>query len=73
MFQWGTLVAPGHRGHRLEMAAKAHNLLWVEREQSDRTALVTTNAEVNRHMIAVNDALGFRPVERLVELHSALT
>jgi GNAT superfamily N-acetyltransferase len=72
VFQWGTLVAPGHRGHRLGMATKAHNLLWLVREEPGRTALVTTNAEVNRHMIAVNEALGFRPVERHVELHRSL-
>lgn len=72
VFQWGTLVAPAHRGHRLGMATKAHNLLWVLREEPGRTALVTTNAEVNRHMIAVNEALGFRPVERHVELHRSL-
>jgi GNAT superfamily N-acetyltransferase len=73
VFQWGTLVAPGHRGHRLGMATKAHNLLWLAREAPGRTALVTMNAEVNRHMIAVNEALGFRPVERHVELHRTLT
>ena len=73
VFQWGTLVAPAHRGHRLGMATKAHNLLRLVREEPERTALVTTNAEVNKHMIGVNAALGFRPVERLVEFHTALT
>ncbi len=72
VFQWGTLVAPAHRGHRLGMATKAHNLLWLAREEPARTALVTFNAEVNRHMIAVNEALGFRPVERQVQLHRSL-
>jgi GNAT superfamily N-acetyltransferase len=72
VYQWGTLVAPGHRGHRLGMATKAHNLLRLQAEEPGRSALVTTNAEANRHMIAVNDALGFRPVERLVELHRSL-
>jgi GNAT superfamily N-acetyltransferase len=69
VFQWGTLVVPAHRGHRLGMATKAHNLLWLAREEPARTVLVTMNAEVNAHMIGVNEALGFRPVERLVELH----
>lgn len=72
VYQWGTLVAPAHRGHRLGMATKAHNLLWLLREEQGRTALVTTNAGVNAPMIAVNEALGFRPVERLVELHKPL-
>ena len=72
VFQWGTLVAPAHRGHRLGMATKAHNLLWLLQEEPQRTALVTANAEVNAHMIGVNEALGFRPVERLVEFHTPL-
>jgi hypothetical protein len=72
VFQWGTLVAPAHRGHRLGMATKAHNLLWLIGEEPERTALVTSNAEVNVHMIAVNESLGFRPVERQVELHKSL-
>lgn len=72
IYQWGTLVAPVHRGHRLGMATKAHNLLWVQHEEPGRTALVTMNAEVNEHMIGVNEALGFRPVERLVEFHKTI-
>jgi RimJ/RimL family protein N-acetyltransferase len=72
VYQWGTLVAPAHRGHRLGMATKAANLLWLQREEPGRTALVTVNAEVNAQMIGVNEALGFVPVERLVELHKRL-
>jgi GNAT superfamily N-acetyltransferase len=72
VYQWGTLVAPEHRGHRLGMATKARNLLWLQRELPDLRLLVTYNAEVNRHMIAVNDALGFRPVERLGEFQKQL-
>jgi hypothetical protein len=54
------------------MATKAANLLWLQGEQPGRTALVTVNAEVNAQMIGVNEALGFVPVERLVELHKRL-
>ena len=67
VYQWGTLVLPGHRGHRLGQATKARNLLWLQAERGDLTLLVTYNAEVNAHMIAVNEAMGFRPVERLGE------
>jgi GNAT superfamily N-acetyltransferase len=61
--QWGTLVRRDHRGHRLGLALKARNLLEVQREHPGRTALHTANAEVNASMIAVNERLGFRPVE----------
>ncbi|QNN51446.1 GNAT family N-acetyltransferase [Nocardioides mesophilus] len=72
VYQWGTLVLDGHRGHRLGMATKAHNLLWLVEQEPDRSRLVTFNAEVNRHMIAVNEALGFRPVERHAEFEKEL-
>lgn len=72
VYQWGTLVTPGHRGHRLGTATKAHNLLWLQEEEPGRTALVTMNAEVNAHMIAVNQAFGFRPVERIAQYYKVL-
>jgi len=72
VYQWGTLVRPDHRGHRLGLATKARNLLWLQRERQDGRLLVTFNAEVNGHMIAVNDRMGFRPVERLGEFHKKL-
>jgi GNAT superfamily N-acetyltransferase len=71
-YQWGTLVLQEHRGHRLGMATKAHNLLWVQAERADLRELVTHNAEVNRHMVGVNDEMGFRPVERLGEYQRLL-
>jgi len=72
VYQWGTLVRRDHRGHRLGLATKVHNLAWLQSELGRPAELVTTNAEGNRHMIAVNEAIGFRPVERLVELHRRL-
>lgn len=68
IFQWGTLVAPEHRGHRLGMATKVANLRWVLAEETDRDRVYTMNAEVNDNMIAINEALGFKPVERHVSL-----
>jgi hypothetical protein len=65
-YQWGTLVRPQDRGHRLGLATKARNLLWAQPRLGEVT-LVTYNAEVNTHMVGVNDRLGFRPVERLGE------
>ena len=34
--------------------------------------MVTWNAEVNAHMVAVNEQLGFEPVERLGEFQKRL-
>src|SRR5690606_11690552 len=66
-FQWDTLVLPEHRGHRLGSALKVANLRRLQAEQPEVTSISTWNAEDNGPMIAVNDALGFRPVEVLEE------
>lgn len=72
VYQWGTLAHRDHRGHRLGLATKARNLLWLQGERPDGRLLVTYNAEVNSHMIAVNEAMGFRPVERVGEFQKKL-
>lgn len=66
-YQWDTLVLTGHRGHRLGLALKVANLCTLLDEFPDRHRLTTYNAEQNGPMVAVNDALGFRPVEYLEE------
>jgi GNAT superfamily N-acetyltransferase len=72
LFQWGTLVLPEHRGHRLGLATKVHNLQFLQEHLDHPRVLFTYNAEVNDHMIAVNEVLGFRPVERLGEFQKKL-
>jgi RimJ/RimL family protein N-acetyltransferase len=58
-----TIVDPAHRGHRLGLWCKAVNLRWVcEREPALRV-VDTWNAAANTHMIAINEALGFRAVD----------
>jgi RimJ/RimL family protein N-acetyltransferase len=71
-FQWGTLVDPAHRGHRLGVAVKVANLRLLQRERPDVRRLTTYNAEVNSHMIGVNEAMGFRPVARLGDFQKRL-
>jgi len=71
-YQWGTLVHRAHRGHRLGLAVKVANLRLLQRERPDITRLTTYNAEVNAHMIGVNEALGFRPVARLGDFQKKL-
>jgi GNAT superfamily N-acetyltransferase len=72
IYQWGTLVWKEHRGHAIGLALKVRNTAWVQRLHPDRAAVRTWNAEVNEPMIAVNEAMGFRPVERMGEFTKRL-
>lgn len=60
--QEDTLVLDGHRGHRLGMLMKAANLLALNDITPLPPLIATFNAEENRHMLDVNEALGFRAV-----------
>ncbi len=71
-FQWGTLVRKEHRGRRLGLAVKVANQRLFQAASPLATRLRTWNAEVNSHMIGVNELLGFRPVERLGEFQKRL-
>jgi GNAT superfamily N-acetyltransferase len=58
-----TIVDPDHRGHRLGLWVKVANLRYMlEHEPAVRT-IDTWNAASNSHMIAINEAVGFRPVD----------
>ncbi|MFJ4026233.1 GNAT family N-acetyltransferase [Paenarthrobacter sp. NPDC089989] len=61
IYQEDTLVAPGHRGHRLGMLVKIANLRQTGVTWPDATRVMTWNASENRHMLAINIALGFKP------------
>ena len=63
-YQWGTLVDPGHRGRRLGLSVKVANHRLLQERMRGLTEVLTFNAEVNDHMIAVNEALGFVPTAR---------
>lgn len=65
-FQWVTLVDPPHRGHRLGTLVKVANLRFAQSREPALRAVDTWNAAVNQHMIAINEAMGFRPVDRWV-------
>ena len=56
------------------MATKLHNLRRFQESgaAAGRARVFTYNAEVNTHMIGVNDAMGFRPVQRLGEFQKKL-
>lgn len=72
VWQWGTLVRREHRGHSLGLAVKVANLRRLQAEHPERALVITGNADVNRHMVAINEALGFRPAEVCPQLQRRL-
>jgi GNAT superfamily N-acetyltransferase len=62
-FQQITLVDPDHRGHRLGVLVKVENLRAVLAAEPALRVIDTWNAAVNAHMVAINEAIGFRPVD----------
>ena len=63
-YQWDTIVRAEHRGHRLGLLMKVANIELLRRTIEGVEIVNTWNAAVNEHMIAVNEALGFRAAER---------
>ncbi len=70
--QWNTIVDPDHRGHRLGLATKVANLRNLRREVPGTRRLQTWNANENSRMIAINQLLGFKAVERVDEFQLVL-
>ena len=59
--QWNTGVDPVHRGHRLGKALKAVNALRLLDERPAARFIDTENQDENGPMLAINEAMGFRP------------
>ncbi|GAA2028639.1 GNAT family N-acetyltransferase [Pseudokineococcus marinus] len=79
LHQWDTLVLPEHRGHRLGLLLKLDCLaaaLADGREEGwagSLRAVRTYNAASNGPMVAVNEEMGFRPVELLHEMQAEVS
>ncbi len=61
-FQEDTVVLNEHRGHGLGRWIKAANLAVLLQDRPCTRWVQTFNAEVNRHMLDINEAMGFRAV-----------
>jgi GNAT superfamily N-acetyltransferase len=71
VFQWGTLVLPEHRGHRLGMAVKIANLQELARLAPERRTVQTMNDEQNPWMVDINKDLGFEVIEEALTMKKA--
>jgi hypothetical protein len=65
-------VVAAHRGHRLGLLLKVAMNLWLRDAQPQLTEISTWNAESNDHMIAVNEAIGYRVLGRQLEFQKSL-
>ena len=67
-----TFVLPEHRGHSLGLAVKLANHRALMAAVPECEFVRTTNADVNVHMNAVNEQMGYRLVEDLLEVQKTL-
>ncbi len=66
-YQWNTIVDPDHRGRRLGLVLKTHNLRHLLAQCPDVRWINTWNASTNAYMVPINDQLGFEVAERWSE------
>ncbi|MFC4333736.1 GNAT family N-acetyltransferase [Salininema proteolyticum] len=67
-----TIVLSDHRGHRLGAILKIANQRRLKRNFPGVKQVMTWNAESNEHMIAINEAVGYRPLVRDLEVQKKL-
>jgi RimJ/RimL family protein N-acetyltransferase/GNAT superfamily N-acetyltransferase len=67
MPEWGyqglTVVTRAHRGHRLGLLVKVAMLELLAGREPGLERIVTGNADVNEHMIAINTELGYQVLD----------
>ncbi len=66
--EWGiqsiTAVTRPHRGHRLGLMLKIAMLDLLAEREPQLKRIITGNADGNEHMIAINEKLGFKVLDR---------
>lgn len=67
-----TLVLEQHRGHHLGLALKLATHRTVMADRPECELIATSNANVNEHMNAINERMGYRVVEQFHELQKRL-
>jgi GNAT superfamily N-acetyltransferase len=68
-----TFVLPEHRGHSLGLAVKLANHRALMAAHPECELVRTSNADVNTHMNAVNERMGYRQVEDLLEVQKVIS
>lgn len=71
-WQENTIVDPAHRGRRLGTILKIENHRLLRSYRPRMRYVHTWNAEVNDHMIAINEAVGYRAVDRWIAYQKKL-
>lgn len=67
-----TMVMPEHRGHRLGLAMKLAGHRALHATYPECGLVVTSNADVNEQMNAINAAMGYEVIEELLECQKRL-
>jgi GNAT superfamily N-acetyltransferase len=67
-----TMVLPEHRGHALGLRLKLATHAALVAAAPECGLVTTNNADVNQHMNAVNEQLGYRLVEQVLEVQKTL-
>lgn len=65
--QLDTSVLRDHRGHRLGLLLKSSMLDWLAVDEPQLRTIETWNAASNKHMVGVNEQLGYEIVAHAVE------
>lgn len=68
-----TIVDPDHRGRRLGTIAKIELQNWARLVEPALTEVDTYNAASNAYMIAINERMGYRPIDRQVDFQRPVT